>query len=183
MAFSDPAYINDVLQAILDHVCDCLSNTPLGSPSRCYLSFTRPPDDCCDYLAIWFSNIYPTRTFPEIYEGVDNCGDVGRFMEVKLKLRRGCWPVLKDNPVSPFPPSEEIQAAAEDLTIDANVLWCCLANGFTTGAAWLDGDSGCLDTRLDSLVPDQPEGGCSGMTATILVELEGCCSDEFAGSV
>lgn len=322
---ANEGYINDVLQSILDHVCECLEGTVAGRPKDCFLSFTRPPDDCCfaaeteietpdglvsigelagttctvlsadgewidapirsfgtqelrritlwrdgamktiyatpnhrwlvddrsdvsstrtlidrvtddlfpgdvlaavgsdserrweiasvdhtdrveevfcasvpgtrsfaladdiltgncDYVSAWFTRILPTRTFPDVYDGVDNCGDVGRMMEAKIKLVRPCWPVVHDNPNNPFPLPSEIQDAAEILTVDANVLWCCLANGFTNDLSLLGYDGGCLDTRIDSVEADEPRGGCAGVTATLMIELDGCCADEFGGS-
>jgi hypothetical protein len=177
MVDPDPGYVNDTLQAILDYAYDCLENTTLGLPTYKFLSFTRPPNDCCDSLSVWFDAMLPTQEFPRVYDGVDKCGDIHRMMRVKLKLVRPCWPVLADNAANPFPPPSSIQEAAEALTIDSNVLWCCLGNGFATGDAWLDGNPSLLDTRIESLVPDEPRGGCAGFTMTIYVELDSCCHD------
>lgn len=173
----EAATINDVLHGIMEHVYACLDNTTLGQPKDKFLSFTRPPDDCCDYLAVWFEDLLPTVNFPAVFDGEDDCGVVQRMMEVKLKLVRPCWPILKDNANSPFPAPSEIAAAAENLTIDANVLWCCLSDGFNGSDVWPEGDSLCLGSKLQSLRPDKPRGGCAGMTATVWVELEGCCND------
>lgn len=183
MAEVDAAYLNNILQSLLDHVYGCLENTVSGQPADRFMSFTRPPDDCCDYVAVWFDGIYPTKEFPDIWTGVDRCGDVRRMMRVKVKLVRPCWPVIKDNAKAPFPTPISIETAAEKLTIDANALWCCLAGGFQSGEAWFGGDSDCLYTRMESLVPDAPRGACAGMTATVLIELEGCCSSDLPGSV
>jgi hypothetical protein len=170
------AYINDTLQGILDGVYDCLAaDSVLGAPEHKFLSFTRPPDDCCDYLAIWFESLQPTREFPLVGVGdaAIDCTD-SRLTTVSLKLVRPCWPVVKDNPKKPFPPPAEIQAAAENLTIDANVVWCCLATGLGSDA--LRADSLTLGFRMIELRPDDPRGGCAGFTVRFAIELDPCCA-------
>jgi hypothetical protein len=171
----NPAYLNEILQSILDSVCLCLADTTLGQPEDCFISHTRPPDDCCDYLAIWMERMLPTYEFPFINEAKPDttCGTVHRMMEVKLKLARSCYPVVADNAANPFPPPATIQAAAEALLIDANVLWCCVQCAFDDGAPWPD--DACLDARFNELVMDRPRGGCAGMTISFLLELDHCC--------
>jgi hypothetical protein len=171
----DPAWINETLQAILDSVCECLADTTLGQPPDCFISHTRPPDDCCDYLAIWLEQILPTDQFPSVADtAIDTrCGNVRRMMRVKMKLVRSCYPVVRDNATSPFPAAAEIQSAAEALLIDANVMWCCVQCAFDTGGVFVDG--ACLDAKFEELVMDRPRGGCAGLTMTFLVEMEQCC--------
>jgi hypothetical protein len=169
-----PAYLNDVLQTVLDSVCDCLDNTTLGTPKDCFISHRQPPDDCCDFLAIWIDRLLPTFEFPDVSFRVERCGDVRRMADISLRLVRPCWPTLKDNANSPFPTPAEMQAAAESLLIDANVLWCCLSDTFAAGLG-CDNLNGCLDAIIEELVMDDPRGGCAGMTMTFRLELEGCC--------
>lgn len=171
----NPAYINEILQGILDSVCECLADTTLGQPPDCFISHTRPPDDCCDYLAIWLDEIMPTEQFPL---GTDTmvdtkCGNTHRMMRVKMKLVRSCYPVVRDNATSPFPSPSEIQAAAEALLIDANVMWCCVQCAFDEGDVFPDGS--CLDAKFVNLEMDRPRGGCAGATMTFLVEMDQCC--------
>jgi hypothetical protein len=168
-----PAYVNDILQGLLDDVCACLANTTLGQPQDCFISHTQPPDDCCDFLAIWIDRMLPTYSFPNVSDRVQRCNDVHRMVDVKLRLVRPCWPVVRDNAAKPFPTAEAIQQAAEGLMIDMNVIWCCVVDSVAQGIG-CDGPS-CLDVLLEELRPDPPRGGCAGMTMTLRIELEGCC--------
>lgn len=171
---NDPAYLNDRLQLILDEVCDCLDNTSLGRPKDCFISHTSPPDDCCNFLAIWIERIEPTYSFPQVSDRVEKCGDVHRMAQVRLKLNRACWPVLKDNAAAPFPSAAEMQAAAEALLIDANVMWCCVEGTFTTGGLGCERWD-CLDFKMNDMLFDAPRGGCAGVSLSFLMELNGCC--------
>lgn len=171
----NPAYLNDTLQAILDEVCDCLENTTLGRPSECFISHTMPPDDCCDFLAIWIEQLQPTFSFPAVSDRVSKCNDIHRMAEVRLKLVRACWPVVKDNANAPFPTGAEMQAAAEALLIDANVMWCCVEQTFGSETGVACGDWDCLDVKLNSLTFDRPRGGCAGVSMSFMLELNGCC--------
>lgn len=172
---ADPAILNDVMASIQEAVCSCLEdNSPAGPPPRCFISLTRPPDDCCDYLAVYLERMVPTIDFPQVSAGLDRCGEAQRMARLKLKLVRSCWPVLKDNPTNPFPPSAEIQSASEGLLIDLNVVWCCLS-AILTGGDWIQIAGGGIRGKLESIEPDRPRGGCAGFTATFLVELDACC--------
>lgn len=175
MAESNPAAINDMLQTVLDGLHACMSNTVDGPPASKFLSFNRPPDDCCDYLAIWLESIQATKEFPILdTSAAEGCGG-GRMMTVAVKLVRSCWPVIQDNPRNPFPPGQVIQAAAEKLTVDANVVWCCLESGLSSGEFWIDGNDGCKSFRMIELRVDPARGACAGFTVRFQMELEGCC--------
>lgn len=168
-----PGLLNDVLQSILDNLCECLGeNTTLGAPKDCFIYHTRAPDDCCDSLVIWLDRILPTAQFPIPFVGRDECGAVGRMMRVGVKLVRPCWPTVVDNPSNPFPPVAAMQAAAETMLIDTNVLWCCLSAGLSAGDH--DPSGSCQDFHIESVIPDKPRGGCAGVTASFLVELDAC---------
>jgi hypothetical protein len=160
---------------VLDDVCSGLTCTLYGPVEHCFISHTTPPDDCCDFVAVWIDGIEPTRQFP-IPDDVtpDRCGEMSRMVSARIRLRRSCYPVVRDNAKQPFPPPSEMQAAAEGLLIDANVTWCRLASGIASGLYTPDG-SGCLDYKLAGLVMDRPRGGCAGFTATLLMELDPCC--------
>lgn len=174
-----PTYLNDTLQIVLDDLCAGLACTAFGSPTNCFISHTAPPGDCCDFLAIWMSNMMPTRGFPiPNTTVVDRCGETNRMMRVFVRLRRACYPVVRDNAKAPFPPPKDMQAAAEGLLIDANVVWCRLISGFGSDYYALDDpacQSGCLNWKMEELTMDPPEGGCAGFTVSFLAELEGCC--------
>lgn len=170
----EPAYVNDLLQAVLDSTCECLQNTVYGTPGSCFISHTTPPDDCCDFLAIWVEQMLPTYSFPEVSTRVQKCGDVHRMVRVKMKLLRDCYPVVRDNAQAPFPSPEEMQAAAEGLLIDGNVLWCCVVDALTTGIG-CDQWNECLDSLMNEMVPIRPRGGCAGWELAFTLELKGCC--------
>jgi hypothetical protein len=167
--------LNDVLQLMVDDVCAGLQCTTYGPPKDCFISHTQPADDCCNFLAAWVHGMYPTRKFPLIDEATpDRCGEFSRMMRVYLRVKRDCYPVVRDNAKSPFPPSSEIQSAAEGLLIDANVVWCRLTSGIAAGFYIPEG-SGCLDFKMQELVMDRPRGGCAGFTVRLAVELDACC--------
>jgi len=171
----EPAELNEALQLLLDDVCAGLVCTVYGPVDTCFISHTTPPDDCCDFVAVWLDSIYPTTMFPNIDESTsERCGETSRMMRVNIRLRRACYPVVRDNATAPFPPPAEMQAAAEGLLIDANVTWCRVSSGIASGLYVPEG-SGCLDFKMVSLGMDRPRGGCAGFTMTILMELEPCC--------
>lgn len=171
----NPTEINDVLQLIVDDVCAGLSCSSYGSVDHCFISHTAPPDDCCDFLAVWIDGIFPTSKFPSIDESTaDRCGDISRMIRVNIRLRRACYPVVRDNATAPFPPPSEMQSAAEGLLIDANIVWCRLSSGIHSGI-YVSETSGCIDFKLVNLMMDRPRGGCAGLTAQLLVELDPCC--------
>jgi len=173
---ANPAYLNDLLQRLLDEVCECLEDTPLGVPEYCFISHTRPPDDCCNYLAVYLEQILPTVKFPTISDvGVDSvCNSVQRMARVTLKLARDCYPVVQDIEPAPFPAPSEIQAAAESLLLDANAVWCCVSCLVGTDG-WTPEGHSCLDVKLKDLTMDPPRGGCASLTMNLLIELEQCC--------
>lgn len=183
MPLTNAGYLADYLQAILDTTYTCLEDTVDGPPASKYLYWTTPPDDCCDILAVWLDAILPTREFPVVLSGADECGDSWRMMRVKVRLVRACWPTLRDNATSPFPSPVDMQAATENLLVDANVVWCCLQTAFAEGTLFPDMQP-CTNVRWDDLTPDPPRGGCAGFTLTLMVELDaGCeCSDEPVSS-
>jgi hypothetical protein len=172
-----PTYVNDVLQLILDDVCAGLTCSVYGAPQDCFISHTAPPDDCCDFVAIWMNAMLPVSRdgFPLVnVNGIERCGDTSRMMDVSLRVRRACYPVVRDNAKSPFPPPAKIQTAAEGLLIDANLVWCRLVSGFGDRLYTPDG-YGCSDYKMGSLNMDSPMGGCAGFTVNMLVDLDACC--------
>ncbi len=171
---TDPAYINEVLQLVVDDLCVALEEcTTDGAPKSCFISWTAPPDDCCDFLAVWMDELLPTVKFPVVNTADPfQCG-VMRMMRVKARLVRPCWPVVRDNAKSPFPPPGDMQAAAEALLIDSNVVWCRLVSAFANNFYQVN-DASCLMSMMGNLKPDPPRGGCAGFTATWLMELDSC---------
>jgi hypothetical protein len=186
MALLNPAHINDLLQSILDVACSCLEDTPSGVPSDCFISHGQPPDDCCNFLAIWIDKIHP-RIGPEnsdffIGEKVwTRCGDFGMIADFSLRLMRPCFPTLVDNPMNPFPPAADVQAAAENLLIDIQVLRCCISSAICEGILLPStSDADCLEIAVGDIYPVGPRGGCAGWTLQFSVELDACWFGELS---
>lgn len=175
MPLNDPAYYVDLLQNIIDIGCVCLEDTVLGVPADCYVSHCEPADDCCDFLAIWIENIYPTRQFPAEYDGTTRaCTEFSPAINVGLRLMRPCVPTVVDNADNPFPPAAELDASAKDLLVDARVLWCCLAQAQSDGSLWPEGYE-CLDVAWGVMDCTGPRGGCAGWTWRFAIETDQCC--------
>jgi hypothetical protein len=61
---TDPAYLVDLLQNILDVSCVCLEDTPQGAPQYCFVSHGVPPDDCCfasETEVVTSTGVHPIR--------------------------------------------------------------------------------------------------------------------------
>lgn len=174
-AMPDVTLLAEIMESIKVALCECLDdNSPAGAPPSCFVSLGRPPDDCCDYLAVYLDRILPTVDFPNPSTGLDQCGVTQRMARLKVKVVRSCWPVIKPNPTNPFPPASEIQSASEGLLIEATAVWCCLSEILLSGD-WHDIVGPGLHGKLEGLEPDRDRGACAGFTATFLIELESCC--------
>ena len=188
MALLNPDHINNMMQSILDVACNCLADTPDGAPADCYISHNKPPDDCCDFLAIWLDRIRPRIGFDNAAyitgEKVwAKCNDVGGVADIGVRLMRPCFPTLKDNPTNPFPPAIEMQAAAENLLIDLQVLRCCIDSAHCQGLLFpTTEDAECLEFAIGDVTPEGPRGGCAGWTLTYAFELDSCWYGEPGSS-
>jgi hypothetical protein len=171
MAVIRPDELALLLAQIRDGLCACLADqATLGVPKDCFISHGEPADDCCDFLAVWVQRTYPTRRFPEPWEGTTRCEDVGIAIEFGVRLMRPCFPTLVDNAFNPFPDGEDsIEPAAIDLLIDAWVLECCLLD---VGAAI---GFPCREFKMGELIPEGPRGGCAGWTLSGTIETR-CCA-------
>jgi hypothetical protein len=180
MPLLNPTQINDILQSFLDVACNCLEDSPLGVPADCYISHNEPPDDCCDFLAIWLERIRPRIGFENAAyitgEKVwAKCGDVGGVADIQIRLMRPCFPTLKDNATNPFPPAIEMQTAAENLLIDLQLLRCCIQEANCMGILFPTTDGAeCLELAIGDAVPEGPRGGCAGWSLSYGFELDSC---------
>jgi len=171
---TDPAYLANTLDAILATACQCLEdNTVLGRPKDCKLYHGQPPGDCCDFLGVWLERIRPVKSFPQEWGGIVRCGEVHGAADIGIVLNRPCWPVIKDSPYSPFPPSAETDIPTTNLLIDAQALWCCMLVAGEDGK--LNPDAECVDMRMGSLEPTKPKGGCAGWILRFSIEMSSCC--------
>lgn len=181
MPVADPTEIALILSQIRDAMCLCLADPAviaaggLGRPKDCFISHGDPADDCCDFLAVWLRRIYPSRKFPEMWEGDARCNDTGAVLEFGVRLMRDCFPTLVDNAFNPFPDGEDsIEPAAIELLIDAWVMECCLMDvGNTVG-------SPCRSFKMGELTPAGPRGGCAGWTLWGAIEIR-CCGPALGG--
>ncbi len=165
-----PYSIVDAMSSILNAASTCLEETPLGVPGSVYVYHTSPPDDCGDILVAWIEDIAPTVNFPQPFNGDIGCAPVLMMATIKMRLVRKCWPVVKDNPSSPFPSAEEMNEAALKLAGDSEALWCCLIDGVRSGSFWI-GAATDPEFILESIKPTRPRGGVVGIDVTMKVEL------------
>jgi hypothetical protein len=175
-----PTYLLDLTEAMLARLCECLDGTPRGRPADCFISHDQPPHDCCDFLAIWVERVKPTLEFPSEFFGTWRCGDVRPMAEFRALLVRNCWPTVRNNPKSPFPPPEEMDAAASDLLIDGQVLWCCLSSA-AADHSLLPPSMDCNEIRLTRMDPVR-QADCAGWSIRWVVELDACCEPTPVGS-
>jgi len=174
--------VADLLQELLDAACLCLEDTTLGVPKDCFTYWCEPPDDCCDYLAVYPVGIRPTvggsadtGTF-DLVNG--RCNDISGRLDLQLKLMRPCWPApAQAGDTAVLPPKPEMQTASEHLMVDMWSLWCCVLSEYSAGNFWsINGDStGCLDVGWGAMTPKCPQGGCAGLYWDISIELPNCC--------
>jgi len=174
----NPSDLNDMMQSMVDIGCLCLEDSPDGVPKYCFISHNEPPDDCCDFLAVWLERIRPRTGFENAAyttgEKVwSRCGDVGAVMDVRLRLMRDCWPVVQDDALNPFPPVADMQAAADNLLIDLQLLRCCLSAAACNGVLYPENFE-CLEFGIGDAIPIGPRGGCAGWDLTYTFELEAC---------
>jgi len=65
-AISDKDFFLNVATSILESCIDALDCNGLEIPSRVYVGFDRPPQDCCPELTAWVGNIRPfDASFPD----------------------------------------------------------------------------------------------------------------------
>jgi len=179
----NPGVLADLAVHVAELVCDCLeSDSVLGRPKDCFPVHGTPPDDCCDFLATWFPQLRPTRSFPNDLNADTasvRCGDVTMAADMTVSLMRPCYPALKDNPFNPFPPSAETAQAAQDLLIDARVMWCCLVAAAADGSIFPVSAGGpdldCSDVWFGPMIPEGPRGGCAGWSITLSFHVGPCC--------
>lgn len=124
---------------------------------RRFTHICRPPDDCCDFLAVWVSNLRPRG---------GKCLDP-LLLDVFVLLRQ-CWPTLNDQGAPPA--GSVLSAATERITENAVAIYQGLALA-------LDGDvPSTLGGFCKAHVPvvmecDQPTADCAGWLLSFTVEV------------
>jgi hypothetical protein len=165
-----------LLQKLLLKAWEGLNDTRLGVPDQAVLSHDFPPEDCCNFLALWVrpwvpfvEGEFPNEPAP-LTPGA-RCRQFEFFPRLTLTLRRPCAPDLKPDPSNPFPEPGEETAAAIDMIIDARALQCAVAS------TW-PGIVG--DTYVDAqmwprqMSPTGGSTGCFGWDWEIDIETRGC---------
>ena len=174
MPVLDPDTFAQVAVNVLAVAEACLNdNDPAGAPENVYVSHCRPPDDCCDILSVWYEAFRPSRNFPDTSIEPMRCNNLTVAADLQLEVLRSCYPVVRDNAKSPFPPPAAIQAAADNLNITARVLWCCMLESYDLGLLTPDGS--CVDIAFGQMTPICPRGGCAGWLWNITVAIGPCC--------
>jgi hypothetical protein len=174
----DGERIETLLADLVDIAYAGLVDTRLGCPKDVHMSHDEPPEDSCNFLALWVRSWTPyvAGQFPVQLAQVHELGPGGGCMplewgaDVVLALRRPCSPDVGPRE-NPFPSGDDEHAAALDMIGDARALQCVV------GSQWLP--------RLQQLYggaqlwwePMTTTGGitgCFGWDMPVKLELYGC---------
>lgn len=174
--FLDDVSINELVATVLEHACSCLEASTTGVPKYCFISHGEPPEDCCDFMAVWLDRIFPVLNFP-IAEDVNEhrCDLIRGAADINLQIRRPCWPGPENNAQAPFPAPAKMQAAAEDLLVDAKTLWCCITGGMQDAVVEALPEFEGLGVRWGTMKAHADKGICVGWDMDLWFELPQCC--------
>ena len=156
-------YFFNVGKSILDSAVDALECHSLDVPSRLFVGFDRPPQDCCPELVAWISNIRPwDGDFPDTRSnGRLLCSNAWSF-DVTIRIGR-CYVDVDDNGPLDTDTLEDWSGA---LYADATALYMGWVN------QWRAGNVIELNSyEAVSVGPAVPynQGGCAGWEFTITV--------------
>lgn len=186
MACPEDEMLSDILNHILAVAEECLEGCDRPIPDDVFHHHgpRRPPGDCCSHLTVHVRQIRPTSDgeggqtqFPGTFIGIpNNCGQVQMAVDASLTLSRDCFPTLKDDKSDPFPTAAEMQAASDELAIDARVLWCCLLAAQAAGTLLPPGPqfADLVDVVWGTMSPFRG-GGCAGWEWEFTLNLPSCC--------
>lgn len=151
--------------------------TRLGVPDAAYLSHDAPPEDQCNFLALWVSQWYPVLPgeFPQQIQPVPQagCHPVEFAARVTLSLRRPCAPDLGADSFDPFPEPTAETAAAVDLMVDARALQCTAGAEFPGIVDSVYGP-GIVELFYGPMLRTGGSTGCFGWDWDIDLGLVGC---------
>jgi len=176
--------IADIGTRILSVAAASLENTPNGIPEKIYLATFDPPDDCCDFIAVYPDRLHHVRTseFPAENERF-NVHDLykenklGWAQDFVIKLRRPCQPTISDSRVDPFPEADDMHRYAENILIDQNTLTCGVENGIKF--RWMLDDF--FGKRFQVVVGplfNDSRADCAGFSWRLTVEIPCYCDFE-----
>lgn len=177
----NPATLYDLAATVLAAAegCFTLDNGEPELPGFVYLG--QPPDDCCNFIAVWIDNVYQTTDraafggFPSPTPVPQRCGDQGMAATVHVMIKRDCWPAIQGNVL---PQQAVMEAASEQIYTDGYRLWCCLLQAYYAGELlpWSDPASPQPTYRVvwQPMVPHTPAGGCAGWEVVFQAEVPPC---------
>lgn len=161
------AVINNLAGDLLACLCAALAPNP-NPPRYCCLRggdevaqdiTARSGDECCEGLGyVKVNGIYPSTNFPEPDTEALTCVPAWA-VELEMGVFR-CAP----GQVGTLVPCETWTSTAQQLMHDAQAMrraFCCLVDGLPAGTGVLP----------QGWVPLGPQGGCTGGTMTVLVQV------------
>ncbi|HUU97856.1 MAG TPA: hypothetical protein VM487_19135 [Phycisphaerae bacterium] len=180
MSGVQPEILSDVANSILVNAEACFESCGIDVPTEVFVSHMKPPDDCCDWMAVWVRDIVPVNPFPRVQTNINpNCTEVSMGVLMSLGWKRDCYPTVKDDKTDPFPGGDVMQAAADALLIEARTMWCCILAAYTAGQLLPrdpEPDGPQPDIVWGKMTPNRG-GGCAGWTWDFTLEVPACCWD------
>ena len=165
----DPEIFVNVAKSVLDSVDKSLFLASRDSPSRQFVGFARPPQDCCPDLVAWLGNIRPydgNGMNSGLREDRLLCHNAWAF-DITIRLGR-CY-IDFDDDGGPLD-GQTIEDFSNELYRDAQVIYVNWVNQWRNGSGVCDGDEfdACDPLGIGPLI-EYKEGGCAGWEFTITV--------------
>lgn len=153
----------NVGQSVLEGLKDALNCLGIEVPSRCYVGFDRPPQDCCPELVVWVGNIRTyTADFPE--ERSLKYG-WGYAFDVNVRIGRCYVDMDDDGPLEP----EIIEDWTRALYQDAVAVYHGFLNQWSAGN--IEELADCTAVVGVDHMGQYREGGCAGHEFIIKVNV------------
>lgn len=169
--FAGPTTVSgmyDLAQAALSVAETALATTVGGSPERAFVSPSRPPWDCCPFVAVWTPRIGEESTSPfSPPAATGNRQRYGRINLVTLNVT-----VVRCNPwdgVNLAPPADDIELVAQQTMEDGWALWCGFHNALQDGTFL----SLCDDVHFDAGQAMEQQGQAVGWQFVMRANLGG----------
>src|SRR5258706_232803 len=117
-----PSTLSTLLNTVLDHAQDCLTDNDRTLPVNVFVSHNAPAWDCCDLLTVHLASAKPTVRFPP--EAATLRCATRWAAEVTVTLLR-CVPTLQTNGQPPT--DADLNTSAVGLAEDIWALYHCLS--------------------------------------------------------
>lgn len=161
----EPDLLHNMGKSILASVAAALRCNGIDVPSRSYVGFDRPPQDCCPELVAWIGNVRPwdggfpdTRTAGNLFYSGAN----GWSFDITLRIGR-CYVDYSDT--GPLDP-ETLEDWSKQLYRDATAMYFGWAFQWRAGNVT---ELGRCDLMTLGPLSQYNEGGCAGHEFTITV--------------